>query len=116
MRRSLSKKEIIKSKAEIDHIFNSGKSYKKFCLRLIAVENNLEFSRIIIIPIKHFGNSVQRNYTRRVYKEIYRLNKQNIKKGFDFAFIVYKGKATTYEETKNNFISLMNQAGFWAVS
>lgn len=114
MRKSLSKQEIVKSKIEIDHIFKTGRAYRTSGLKLIVVSNGLEYSRIIVIPVKHYGNSVERNHIRRQYKELFRNAKADIKTGFDFAFIVFKGKATVYEEKKTHLISLLNQAGYLA--
>lgn len=112
MRRSLSKLEIVRSQNDIDRIFKNGRSFSCHGLRIIAVANSLDCSRIIVIPVKHYGNSVERNHIRRQYKEIYRTSKSDIRTGFDFAFIVYKGKTASYEEKKAHLISLLDQAGF----
>ncbi len=115
MRKSLTKLEIVKSRLEIDSIFRNGKSFSCSGLRVIVVSNSLEYSRVIVIPVKHYGNSVQRNHIRRQYKEIFRTNKSSINTSFDFAFIVYKGKTASYEEKKDKLISLLNQAGLCQV-
>lgn len=111
MRRSLTKKEIVRKKAEIDNIFKTGQAFSCSGLRVVVASNGLGFSRVIVIPAKHFGNSVQRNRARRQYKELFRTSKDNISTGFDFAFIVYKGKADSYEKKGDDLISLLKQAG-----
>jgi len=74
----------------------------------------LENSRIIVIPVRNFGTAILRNLNRRHYKEIFRLNKSKIKKGFDIAIIVYKGKVFTYEEKEKEFLSLLERANLLA--
>ncbi len=100
MRKSLTKKEIVKKKSEIDVIFQTGKVYSVPGVRLRIARNNLNLNRIIVIPIKRYGNSVQRNRIRRQLKEIWRLEKENFVSGFDFAFIVYPGMAVSHEQQK----------------
>jgi len=70
----------------------------------------LENSRIIVIPVRNFGTAILRNLNRRQYKEIFRLNKNSIKKGFDIAVIVYKGKVFTYEEKEKEFLKILDRA------
>ncbi len=106
MKRSLTKKQIIRFKADIDNIFKAGKRYSLSCFKLYVVENNLDYSRIIVIPAKHYGNSVQRNLIRRQIKEIWRLKQDKIKKGLDMAIVVYPGKDLAYEEKENTLLNL----------
>ncbi|MBO4388839.1 MAG: ribonuclease P protein component [Spirochaetales bacterium] len=113
MRRSLTKSEIVRSSAEIDRLFRTGRRYNGSGLKLIAAPNGLDYSRLIVIPVRHFGNSVQRNLARRQYKELFRTNKDRIRSGFDLAFIVYKGQTASYGEKELILISLLSQAGLW---
>ena len=83
-------------------------------MKIIVVSNDLDFSRIIVIPVKNFGTAIKRNLNRRQYKEIYRLNKYSIKKGFDIAAIIYKGKDFTYEEKEKDFLILLGKANLLA--
>ncbi len=110
MRKSLTKREIVKKKPEIDNIFLSGSSLSCPGIKLRIVKNNLDLNRIIVIPVKHYGNAVQRNRIRRQIKEIWRLEKNNFISGFDFAFVVYTRKAVSHEQQKEQLTRLFKQA------
>ncbi|MDD4011693.1 MAG: ribonuclease P protein component [Sphaerochaetaceae bacterium] len=111
MRKSLSKDRIVRSKGEIQAIFQNGKVYSVPDVRLRIKCNGLEYSRIIVIPVKHFGNSVQRNLVRRQFKEIFRLEQERIETGFDLALVLYKGRTLSYDQKKEAFTSLIEKAG-----
>ncbi len=111
MRRSLSKKEIVKRKPEIDQIFKTGKMYSCRGLKLIVSQNQLEIDRIVVIPVRHYGNAVQRNQIRRQIKELWRTEKQGFVPGYDFAFIAYPGKVLDHASQKKQLLSLCEKAG-----
>ena len=110
MRKSLTKNEIVKKKSEIDRIFQTGKVYSVPNLRMRVARNTLGMNRIIVIPVKKYGSSVQRNRIRRQIKEIWRLEKENLLSGFDFAFIVYPGMAVSHNQQKQQLIHLFTLA------
>lgn len=111
MRKSLTKREIVRKKVEIDRIFETGKSYSAAGLRVVASPNGLERSRVVVIPVRHYGNSVQRNHVRRQYKELFRAHKESILPGFDLAFVVHRGRALSYKEKEQDLVSLLRRAG-----
>ncbi len=92
MRRSLTKKRIIRSKADIDRVFKAGKRASLSCFKLYVAKNCLEYSRMIVIPARHYGNSVQRNLIRRQVKEIWRVNQDKFPSGLDFVVVVYPSR------------------------
>ena len=110
MRKSLTKREIVKKRPEIDNIFISGTSYSSSGVKLRIAKNQLGLNRIIVIPVKHYGNAVQRNRIRRQIKEIWRLEKNDFISGFDFAFVVYPRKAVSHEQQKEQLTRLFKQA------
>ncbi|HHT80738.1 MAG TPA: ribonuclease P protein component [Spirochaetales bacterium] len=111
MRRSLSKKEIVKRKPEIDHIFKTGRTYSSQGMKMVVSRNGLDWNRIIVIPVRHYGNSVQRNRIRRQIKEIWRNAKPSMNSGYDFAFVVYPGKVPDHDIQTKQLISLCEKAG-----
>ncbi|MBK5201155.1 MAG: ribonuclease P protein component [Spirochaetaceae bacterium] len=113
MRKSLSKKEIIKKQPEINRAFKTGQKFSCHGLKLIVASNDLPFSRLIVIPVKHYGNAVQRNRIRRQLKEIWRCDKENFKSGYDFVFLVYPGKVVEYSQQKKKLIDLCVEAGVY---
>ena len=106
MRKSLTKKQIIRLKADIDNVFKAGRKFSLSCFKLYVCDNDLPYSRIIVIPARHYGNSVQRNLIRRQVKEIWRTNQEKIKTGLDMVVIVYPGKALDYEEKEELLLKL----------
>jgi len=115
MRRSLTKSQIIRRKAEIDNVMEAGKKYRLACFKLSVAENNLPYSRIIVIPARHYGNSVQRNLVRRQIKEIWRTNQERFLPGLDFAVVVYPdGKSLTFSEKRDNLLTLIERSGSFA--
>ncbi|NCB00867.1 MAG: ribonuclease P protein component [Spirochaetia bacterium] len=110
MRKSLTKREIVKKKPEIDKIFISGASFSCPGIKLRLAKNQLDVNRIIVIPVKHYGNAVQRNRIRRQIKEVWRLEKNNFISGFDFAFVVYPRMAVSHEQQKKQLTRLFKEA------
>ena len=113
MRRSLTKKQIIRLQADIDNVFKAGKRFSLSCFKLYVADNNLPYSRIIVIPARHYGNSVQRNHIRRQMKEIWRINQERIIPGRDFAVVIYpaKDRIFSYEDREKTFIDLLGTSG-----
>ncbi len=116
MRRSLSKQEIVRRKPEIDRIFKTGKNFSCRGLKLLVCPNQLELDRIIVIPVRNYGNSVQRNRIRRQIKEIWRIEKPRMVPGFDFAFVVYPGKVPDHDTQTKQLLSLCEKAGVFLQS
>lgn len=113
MRRSLTKNQIIRKKADIDNVMKAGKRQSLSCFKLSVAKNDLPYSRLIVIPVRHYGNSVQRNRIRRQIKEIWRTNQERIQRGLDFAVVVYPsdGSAMTFEEKKTLILDLIDRSG-----
>ncbi|MDY0304123.1 MAG: ribonuclease P protein component [Sphaerochaeta sp.] len=114
MRRSLTKSEIVKRKGDIEHIFSTGKRYAGRNLKMVVTQNTLDYSRVIVIPVRHYGNSVQRNRIRRQVKEIWRTEKQAMIPGYDVAFVVYPGKSTDHASQRKQIVTLCQKAGLYS--
>ncbi|HSP86924.1 MAG TPA: ribonuclease P protein component [Ignavibacteriaceae bacterium] len=79
----LSPAERIKSKKDFDELYSSGKiliSSNKKIKAIFLIKNNPEEGiKIAAVVSKKLGNAVWRNRIKRLIKEAYRLNKQEIK-------------------------------------
>ena len=84
----LTKKEIIRGKRTFDTLFQEGRRYRTPYFNFIYAENKLSYNRIAPIVSKRHGDSVFRNHTRRVIKEIYRGGKFQFRTGFDISIIL----------------------------
>ncbi len=112
MRRSLTKTQIIRKKDEIDRIFKQGKRFSCEGMRLISLNNGLNYDRIIVIPVRHFGSSVERNKIRRRIKEIFRtwdgrLIEGSSDSGIDIVLVVYPGKVSDFSLLESNMKSIL---------
>ena len=112
MRRSLSKKERLHKKSDIDQVFLSGLKYSCPGARLLLVKNGLRENRIVVAPVRKIGSSVYRNRVKRLGKEAYRNIKHRIRPGYDLAVVFFQGEFT-YEERKAQLVSLLTRAGLY---
>ncbi|MDR1894547.1 MAG: ribonuclease P protein component [Spirochaetales bacterium] len=88
MKKSLSKGEILRLKKDIDRVFRSGKKAFSPSLRLRYVKNQESYNRIFVTLARKFGSAPRRNRARRIFKEIYRLQKARLLPGWDLAVII----------------------------
>jgi ribonuclease P protein component len=111
-KQSLSSAERIKSKKDFDELYSSGKilisSDHKIKAIFLVKENSQEGVKIAAVVSKKIGNAVWRNRVKRLIKEAYRLNKQEIifaaeKAGKSIKLIF---SAYALSEKKNKKISL----------
>ncbi len=93
------KKEKLKSESLIRGIFEEGKSISSYPLKLIYLEIKVPAKTKIqcgvTVPKRNFKSAVKRNRIKRLLRESYRLNKEqifnNIEGSFAFLFL-YLGK------------------------
>ncbi len=113
MKKSLTKKQILRLRTDIARVFCSGKAHTVRNLKIIVSLNDFTYSRFIIIPVRHYGNSVKRNYIRKQLKELWRINQDRIEKGYDCAIVVSKCTNTDFSELQDNFIALLKKSGIY---
>ena len=110
MKRSLTREERIGKASDFKKIFASGQKYSCRGAKIFFIENNESYNRIGITLQRKFGNAIQRNYARRVMKELYRNNKHTIKQGFDIILIIYPGNFD-FNHREEQFYSLIRRSG-----
>ncbi len=109
MKRSLTKRERLSNRSDLKRVFTSRKVECKG-LKLLFVENELSWNRIVVCPVRRFKKAVDRNREKRVFREIYRTKKGQIRGGYDIAFIIYPGLYSFSDRCKQ-VSSLFKQAG-----
>lgn len=108
----MEKRERIKKNSQFRYIYKKGKSIVDDKLVVYVFRNNMNINRIGISVSKKVGKSVTRNRVKRLIRESYRLNKDNIKKGYDFVFVVRVRAATaTYNQIEKSLLNLLRKGG-----
>lgn len=112
----MNKKGRIRKNLEFRRVYRRGKSYSNALLVLYIFKNsmNIDYSRVGISVSKKVGNSVVRSRVKRLISESYRLNKQNLKTGYDLVFVARSAiKDKSYSEVESSVINLLKRAGLY---
>ena len=97
----------IKKNRDFQKIYDTGKSYANRQLDMYVSENFSEDTRIGISVSKKVGNSVVRHHMTRLLREVFRLNKQNIRRGLDIIVVVrVAAKTSDYKQLEGAFLHL----------
>lgn len=112
MRKSLTRSERLKSKADFTRVFNQP-DFRAGCrgAKLVAKQNGLGYGRFAVTTVRKYGNAVERNYARRVLREIYRNAKQDLPIGLDIIIVLFTGEFG-YHEREQQFKKLIRRAEF----
>ena len=107
MNTSNSKIISLKNSREFSQVFNHKKSLANRLLVMYIYPNGLDHNRIGISVSKKVGNSVVRHRVKRLIRESYRMNRHNIKEGFDIVIIARNSaKGSSFSEMESAFLHL----------
>ncbi len=109
MKRSLTRKERLRSKEEISRVFTSSVSVTCIGAKLVVRENEYDWNRFAVTLVRKYGNSVVRNRSKRIVREIYRTLKFRIKRGYDMVIVLYPG-TYTYDQRFKQFVYMLEKA------
>lgn len=120
MKFTFAKEEKLKSRKQIEILFNEGKNVKAFPLRLIyhpiEFEGEFPIKAGFSVPKRVIKLAVDRNRIKRKIKELYRLNKhefaQDLTKTVAFMFVYMAKEEVPYrelEEAMHKLIAKFNQ-------
>ncbi len=115
------KEERLSRKKLIDKLFSEGKSFAIPPFRVVVLENKNPESVypvqvLIAVSKKNFKKAVDRNRMKRLIREAYRKNKENLyqslwgrKKTIALALIYTAYKTTTYSEIEQKIIMIFER-------
>jgi ribonuclease P protein component len=109
MRKNLTKRERLKKNSEFRKVFSDSKKYSVEGANLYSISNGLDHNRIGITLSRKFGNSVERNRTKRRIREIYRHAKEDLAVGYDLVVLGRPGNYS-YADRKRQLFRLFDKA------
>lgn len=103
---TFTKNERLYAQKRIDALFASGESFIAYPLRVVYTlreKDDVAVTVLISVSKKKFKRAVKRNRVKRLVREVYRLNKNElyipeIDKSIDIAFLYLKNELPSYEE------------------
>jgi ribonuclease P protein component len=113
----LPKSEKLKSKKRFEHLFAQGKTISSFPLKLIFAKadlpKNVNVQVGVSVPKRIFKSAVKRNRIKRLVREAYRLNKQdlfnNSEGNYAFLFLYLGTEMPTYAGIVKNMLALLQK-------
>lgn len=107
----MKKKHRLRKNNEFQKVYKKGKNYWNKYVVMYAMKNGKDYTRVGFSLTRKYGNSVERNRTRRRMKEIYRLNSDRVIGGYDLIFIPkMRTKNSSYNEIENAMINLLKRS------
>ena len=110
------KHEKLKSRATIDRMFTEGQSVSKYPLRLVYVpleEGDGKIQMGVLVSKKYFKHATDRNYYKRVLREVYRHHKHllldKLDKPYAFMFFYQTKDRLTFEEINAKAVQLFEK-------
>jgi ribonuclease P protein component len=120
-RLSFPKKKRLVSNSQFKAVMDNGRRHSNGVLTLYMAENDCEYSRLGVSVGKSRGNAVVRNRFKRLMREAFRQNQQQIPAGFDYVLMISprwpkksnvekSPKMPTFEEVETSFLTLANSS------
>jgi len=102
---------------EFRRLYNKGKSAASKFVVVYCIRNNEPENRLGITVSTKLGGAVQRNRIRRRLKEVYRLNEQALRKGYNIVLVARSGsRYAGWSELESSVLSLFVKLGLIKVS
>jgi ribonuclease P protein component len=111
---SLSRRERIKRKKEMEGVFSSGKVYRGdfLTLRIAISRESNEKAKFAFLLAGKIKGAVNRNRTKRLMREVVRRNKQLFSPGDKVVILASpEAKNRCFREFQSEFLNLVEKAG-----
>ena len=92
--------EKIKKNEEFQKIYNKGQKIFGHYFLLYTTKNDLNKNRFGVVVSKKTGNAVCRVRLKRLFREIYRSEENNLKTSYDYVFIAKRTAGEKFKELK----------------
>ena len=106
------REEKLKGRAEIREVFSRRKAVSCAGAKLFWLKNGLPHNRIAFTFSRKYGTAVDRNYSRRLSREVYRHIRTELRKGYDLVLLVYPGQ-DVYSVRMKQIQELFSRAGLF---
>lgn len=101
----------LRDSAAFKRVYAKGQSCANRYLVLFALKKNQQYNQVGFIASKKVGNSVVRNRARRLMKESFRLNNQELKSGYDVVVIARASiKEATYKDVEKAMSHILKKS------
>ncbi len=120
-RLSFPKKKRLVSNSQFKAVMDNGRRFSNGVLTLFMARNDCDYSRLGVSVGKSRGNAVVRNRLKRLMREAFRQNQNQIPAGYDYVLMIShrwpkksnvekSPKLPTFEEVEASFLALANSS------
>ncbi|HEY6331504.1 MAG TPA: ribonuclease P protein component [Blastocatellia bacterium] len=101
----------ILSRGAFRRVYDSGRKYQARYFTAFVLGNQAEESRLGITVTRKIGNSVQRNRSRRLAREVFRKNKWRVPLGIDIVINVKRDLSEAdFELLEKDFLGFLERS------
>lgn len=106
----LSKTYRMKKNSQFDYIFKHGKTLKNDKLLIFYSKSKSQKPKIGIVVSKKIGNSVVRNHTKRIIREVIRKNLTNFNTKYNYIFVARQGITShSFHDVHNAILNMIKK-------
>ncbi|MCK5779802.1 MAG: ribonuclease P protein component [Psychrilyobacter sp.] len=87
----------LKTKTEFLKVYNRGDKHFGYYQLIYILKNNLKENRLGVVASKKTGNAVCRNKLKRLFRENFRQNNENLNQGYDIIFIAKRNAGDVFK-------------------
>jgi ribonuclease P protein component len=101
--------EHLRRPSDFRRVYERRRSASDDWLIIYGCENGLKWTRIGLSVSRKIGGAILRNRLRRLYREAFRLTRQEMPPGLDLVLIPRTSEVPSLEELKRSLPRLVNQ-------
>lgn len=100
----------LKKNIEFQRVYSARRVTGNRTFTLFYKKNNFDYARVGFTITKKVGNAVTRNRLKRRLREIYRLNENKVKPGYDYVFVLKKEAVDlSYKDLESSFLHVLRK-------